>query len=113
MRITTIFKGGDTQAFINLAVYSIGEVAFAAVPYEMFGPNGSAVKEGSPYSMTFVSTCTNGAGLYIPADYDFDYTIPCYEMSHNAYRRGTAEQLADAFVSMLKQTYETRFGENQ
>lgn len=101
---------GETEIYLNLAAYTIGDVAFAAVPYEMFGPNGSAVKDASEFEMTFISTCTNGGGLYIPAAYAFEYEIPCYEVKMNSYRPGSAETLEQYYIEMLAQVYPTRFG---
>jgi len=82
---------------LNAVVF--GDVAFVAAPYEMFCQNGQAIKEGSPYGTTIVSSCSNGHNNYIAADAAFEYGS--YEVHNRYFVRGTAEALADEFVSML------------
>lgn len=91
---------------IPLYAFSLGDVAFATAPYEMFTENGKKVKADSPFEMTFMASCSNGNCGYIPSSSAFDYD--CYEVSITRYARGTAEDLVESHVNMLKQLYETK-----
>lgn len=90
----------DTED-LELYAFSVGELAFVFAPYEMFCENGCFIKEQSPFTHTVVSTLANKAMSYIASKQGFDYN--CYEANTCRYVRGTAEDLAEAFVSMLKE----------
>jgi len=99
-------KGGGSPTKVDLDVYAIGDFAVAAAPYEMYCENGEAVKAGSPFKMTFVSSCTNGRGSYIPSISTWDYNNKpdvVYGISKTQYEPGAAEILESTFVSMLKE----------
>jgi len=100
-KVACTVKVGSGKLDIPLSVFSIGDVAFVAAPYEMFDTNGMFVKENSPFEMTFVSSCTNGSNSYIPTESTFEYGG--YEVGNSLVAPGSAEQLADAMVAMLKQ----------
>jgi len=104
-KVPIAFGNGSSTLDITTEAIAFGDIAFAIVPYEMFSINGSAVKAGSPFEMTFVSTCTNGYGSYVVAEHAYDYD--CYERSRTNYVRGSAEKLADEYVAMLKQLHGT------
>ena len=104
-------NGGNNKVDITLNAFSIGDVALVTAPYEMFCENGEAVKAGSPFKMTFVSSCSNGRGSYIPSISTYDYNNKpdiVYGITKTEYAPGTAEVLESAFVDMLKQLYETK-----
>ena len=84
---------------IPVSTVSIGDVAFVIAPYEMFDAQGIQIKNGSPYEMTFVLTCANAGYSYIAPEYAFDHG--CYEADMRVFARGTAEQLADNYITML------------
>ena len=68
--------------------------------------NGEAVKEKSPFKMTFVSSCSNGRGSDIPSISTWDYNNKpdvVYGISKTQYEPGAAEILENTFVSMLKE----------
>lgn len=99
-----IQRYGKTAAeSLPLTTITVGELAFASAPYEMFSSNGKAVKEGSPYKMTFMLTCSNGHFCYIPNDLAFE--TGGYEVNTNYYVRGTAETLQNEFINMLNELY--------
>ena len=89
---------GDTQ--IELNAMSIGGLALATVPYEMFDTNGMTVKNNGLYDMTLMITMTNFYQNYVPADNAFDYPN-CYEVRSCKFVRGTGEKVADELVKML------------
>ena len=81
--------------------FRVGDLGFACAPYEMFGANGMHIKEWSPYAMTFVVSCCNGARSYLASK--LAYSHGSYEVDQRRYPEGTAELLADNFVDMLKE----------
>ena len=90
----------ETPAKVPLTALSLGEVAFATVPYEMFHENGSQVKNGSPFKMTFMCEVTNGDFAYVPTAEAFDRGG--YEPSITPFARGAGELIASHLVNMLK-----------
>ena len=84
---------------MDIRVLAIGDVSFIFAPYEMFGSEGMYIKENSPYPMTFVITCAEGAEGYLPSLKGFE--INAYEAQVTKFERGSAEKLADEFVAML------------
>ena len=93
--------GRPESTQITIDVCSFGGVGFVAAPYEMFAESGKYIKENSPFEFTVVSTVTNGYGNYIPSKEAYAYG--CYESYTAIYATGTAEELASAFVEMLKE----------
>ena len=83
----------------DISAYSFGDVGFVAAPYEMFDTNGKYIKETSPFAMTIVAELANGSNGYFPSEFAFGYGG--YEVDTTKYVCGTAEELADSFVSML------------
>lgn len=84
---------------IQLNVVSIGDVAFAMVPYEMFDTNGMQLKERSPYKMTVIATCSNDVRSYIPSALGFEHGG--YSVDRCRFVPGTGERMVDEFVGML------------
>ena len=95
---------GATKVF-SLSAISFGDLGFASTPYEMFDTNGMEVKEGSPFKMTFVCSCTNGAWSYIAADHA--YENGGYEVYNCKFVRGTAEKVVGELLKMLQKQYDT------
>lgn len=86
------------EAWLN--VLSIGDsLSFAFAPYEMFSENGSYLRANTPYDMTFLVSCCNGAEGYLPSKAACDYG--CYEYYITQFAVGTAEEFIDEFLSML------------
>lgn len=97
-------KADDTNSMI-IKVLAVGDVSFIFAPYEMFGTQGMAIKENSPYPMTFVITCAEGAEGYLPSVKGWE--IGSYESHVTKFERGSAEKLAEEFVSMLQELKES------
>lgn len=85
---------------MNTWILSIGDVAFVAVPYEMFDTNGMQIKTGSPFRRTFVLTCTNERFAYIPSALGF--RNGGYSADLCRFRPGTGELIAEKLVGILK-----------
>ena len=84
---------------VCLRAMTIGRLGFIFAPYEMFGTQGMYVKENSPCDMTFVVSCSEGSKGYLPSRLGIQ--IGCYESCVTQFAPGTAEKLAEDFVSML------------
>lgn len=91
-------KADDTNS-MDIKVLALGDVSFIFAPYEMFGSSGMYIKENSPYPMTFVITCSEGAEGYLPTLKGWE--IGSYESHVTKFERGTAEKLAEEYVAML------------
>jgi len=91
---------------VDMNAFAIGDVGFITAPYEMFDTNGVEIKEGSPFKMTFVVTCANGAIGYIPSA--LGYSHGCYGADTGKFEAGTGEILAQEYVKMLTKLYETK-----
>jgi len=85
---------------VPFTAISFGDVAFLAVPYEMFDTNAKYVRENSPYKMTIVSSCTNGHYSYVPSAYG--YIHGCYEADTAMLKPGSGEKFAYTMMHMLK-----------
>ena len=83
--------------------FSIGDIAFITAPYEMFDTNAKYIRDFSPFPMTIISTCTNGANGYLPVSYAFEYDA--YEVSITKFVRGTAEKTAEEHIRLLNEIY--------
>lgn len=84
---------------MNLRTMTIGKLGFIFAPYEMFGAQGMYIKENAPCDTTFIITCSEGAKGYMPSRFGIE--IGCYESCVTRFAPGTAEALAEDFVSML------------
>lgn len=89
----------DTNS-MDIKVLAVGDVSFIFAPYEMFGQTAIDIKSRSPYPMTFVITCAEGAEGYLPTRRGWE--IGSYESHVSRFEPGTAENLANDFVTMLE-----------
>lgn len=92
-------KMGDTVD-ISLNALKVGELSMIFAPYEMFGDSAKYITDNSPYDMTLVITCANGSHGYFPTEKAYDYQV--YEGFVAKVVPGTAEQMAQTLVDMLK-----------
>jgi len=102
MRRCSMPQTGD----FDIYAVSIGDVAFVTAPYEMFDTSGSHIKANSPYPMTMVLTCANGSNAYFPTL--LGWKNGGYSVDTTRFEMGTAENVADKFVEMLKELYPTK-----
>ena len=91
------------QVEIPIYAVSLGDVAFVTAPFEMFDTNGMQIKEGSPFSMTFVLTCANDNLSYLPSEVAFKHGG--YAVDVTLFTRGTAEELVTSYLGMLESLY--------
>lgn len=90
----------ENERPITLTAFSFGDICFAAGPYEMFSAHGMRIKKESPYTMTFVTGCSNGAVGYLPTEFAFQFG--CYESHTTKFTGDTGTKCAETLISMLK-----------
>ena len=91
---------------IQLSAACAGDLGFAAFSYEMFDTNGKWVKENSPFAMTFILECANGANSYIPSSRGFEHG--CYEADSCRVMPGTGEENANVVLELLNDLHKGR-----
>ena len=91
--------GQEATTGAPLYAMSLGDVAFAFAPFEIFDTNAVAVREGSKFKMTFYSSCTNERHSYLPTDPSFDW-VQHYEVRVTQFPKGTCE-VVETILSRL------------
>lgn len=86
---------------VELAVMTVGEVSFVFGSFEMFSDTGRYIREHSPFITTFIATQAINTHSYIPSDIAFE--IGCYEAYASQFRQGTAREIADAYLTALRE----------
>ena len=89
---------------ITLSCFSIGDFAFVTAPFEIFDINAMAVKETSPFVMTFYASCCGGSNGYLPTPESFDWT-QAYEARISSFPKGTAEMVEAAQRQLLSDNF--------
>ena len=90
-----------------IRAFSFGEVGLVAFPGEQFDTNGKFIKENSPFKMTIIATKANGENGYFPSQFAFDVSGG-YECDTTKYVPGTAERLADQYLTMLTEQFNNK-----
>ena len=85
---------------MELNTVSMGELALAATPCEMFDSCGAQVRDSSPFATTMIVSLCNGYYDNFPTRYAFEYG--CYEADSCRFEKGSAEQMADEMSDMLR-----------
>lgn len=106
--VSAVIKRSSMKDTSPLPLYciSFGDVAFASAPFEMFNTNGIALREASPYPMTFNCSYTNGACGYMPSAAAFDHGG--YEFDTCYFEKGTGERCVDESVRILTEHFSKR-----
>lgn len=89
---------------ISLYAISLGDLAFVTVPWEMFDTDGMAIKEGSPFSTTFVLTCANNNLNYLPSELAWQHGG--YAVDATLFQRGTSETLVQSYLALLNNLHQ-------
>ena len=98
-RILENSKLGATQDMYLLA-WSFGEVGGVVLPYELFDTSGMQVKEGSPFTRTFIVGYSWPSYVgYIPTAEG--YANGGYEADNSTFAPGTAEEMVAHYLNML------------
>jgi len=85
---------------MTLNVMQLGdECSLVFAPYEMFGMHGEAIKEGSPFKMDMIITCSEVYMGYLPHIEGCEHSF--YEYDVTKFERGTGEILAEQYAEVL------------
>lgn len=96
-------KMGDYHDLVMVA-WSFGDVGGVVNAFEMFDTTAMYIKENSPFARTFiVGYSYPGGGGYIPSALGFENGG--YESDNCIFVPGTAEEIADQYLSMLSQMH--------
>ena len=91
---------------VTLIGVSIGDLAVATAPCEMYDINGKEVKDRSPFAATLVFQLCNGSVGYIPSE--IAYSHGGYEIEVTKFKKGTGEGFRDTFLGMFKEMKEAQ-----
>lgn len=93
-------SGAPETDTITIHAMVLGDVSMTFAPYEMFSTQGKIIKEGTPYGMTFVVTCSEYHEGYMPNEIACEHNYYEYDIAN--FARGVGEQLSERFVEILK-----------
>ena len=85
---------------VPMVTLSVGDWGAVFAPYEMFGTQGTYIKDNSVFSVTTIMGYANPHVGYIPDVRAYEYG--CYESQTAKFVSGTGEILADKYLEMLK-----------
>lgn len=88
---------------LDVNAIGFGSIGIITGSMEMFDTTSMAIREQSPYDITFVMTLTNGSAGYMPTAECFGYP-DCYEVREGGFFEGTAEQAVEIYTDLLTQT---------
>ena len=91
---------GSVQPF-TISIGRVGEVAFVGLGGEVFNEIGRAIKDGSPFPVTFVITHCNGTAGYMPTR--ASYPDGGYEIRSSRFAPSADELLTREVLAMLRQ----------
>ena len=97
----TVARNKAESIIMNLGCVSFGDIAFIAVPYEMFDNNGVQIREQSPFKTTFIMTNADGDHAYMASREAWE-EYGGYETEATLFGSGTAELLVEEYVRILK-----------
>ena len=86
---------------VELNALAVGDISFVTAPFEMFCSVPVHIKANTPYEMTFFMGYCNGSYSYLPDNFGFEF--PSYEVESCRFRKGTAEEIGEAHLKMLKE----------
>lgn len=98
-QFTATKKDGTDTSNFYINVFSIGDLAFAAVPGEFHDTLGMYVKEHSPFGRTFFCAYSNANISYVPSAAAME--LGGYEPGKMRFVKGTGEAVAEKLVEML------------
>lgn len=110
-----IKRAEDEPMPVEVQAIVVGDMAFAANPFELFNRVGSEIAEASPFEQTLVLSYSNGYQGYLPGTREFDFLpdLPLEEiLDQDRYRwaygitttplaRGEVDRMADATADLL------------
>lgn len=94
---------GESEEVPMFAI-SCGDLAFATVPFEQFDSDGKAIRDASPYKMTFLCAYSNGHFGYLPSSLAFPHGE--YEVYTTAFVEGSSDLVVAESVRLLNEIKE-------
>ena len=90
----------------KLGAFGFGDFGYVSQPFEVFQTNAIAVRDASPYTMTFYAEVSNGNDLsgYTPDEEACAYG--CYEQGPMFTPQGTAEVLEKKLKEMIQEVFD-------
>ena len=88
---------------LDVNAIGFGSIGIITGSMEMFDTTSMAIREKSPYDVTFVMTLTNGSAGYMPTAECFGYP-DCYEVREGGFFEGSAEKAVDIYTDLLAKT---------
>jgi hypothetical protein len=98
--------GGKTSAGVRTHLLAFGDVALVGCNIEPFCEIGMAIKERSPFPMTFMCGYTNGRMAYLPTR--VEWSKGGYEVENSPFGQDAAEELTEKLVAELVALYRNR-----
>jgi neutral ceramidase len=93
----------EGQMEMELQVLTLGDIAFLALPGEVFAKIGRRIKEASPYPHTFIAAISNGSFGYFPTKDAF--SEGGYESSSSPFTPELENILVENFLRLLNKAY--------
>lgn len=85
--------------------FGFGDFGYVAEPFETFQTDGIAVREASPYKMTFYASVSNKNKLSGYAPDEKALTYPCYERGPQFSPEGSGAVIRDELIKMITQNF--------
>jgi len=86
---------------VPLYAFSIGDLAFATAPFEIFKESAVAVREASQFKMTFYASCSNESHGYLSTPASYAYFS--YESGSNPM--GCAETVQEGLTELMDEIF--------
>jgi len=88
---------------LDVNAIGFGSIGIITGSMEMFDTTSMAIREKSPYDITFVMTLTNGSAGYMPTAVCYGYE-ECYEVRESGFFRESADQAVEIYSDLLAKT---------
>jgi hypothetical protein len=92
--------GGKTSAGVRAHFFTFGDVALVGCNIEPFCEIGLAIKQGSPFPMTWMSGYTNGRMAHMPTA--AEWANGGYEVENSPFGQSAAEVLTEEILGTLR-----------
>jgi len=109
--LVTPNKGGIFTE-VPLYAFSLGDWACVTAPFEIFDTNAMAVRDASPFKMTFYASCANRHMGYLPTPPSFDWEIT-YEAQSTKFPKGMAEKVQEQLIGQLNDIFAQSGSQNR
>ncbi len=98
--INTRQSYGEDEA-VPLYAISFGDIVFSTSPFEQFDSDGKAVRDASPFKMTFSCAYSNGHYGYLPSSLAFPHGS--YEVYTTYFVEGSSDLVVAGQVALINE----------